>query len=123
YERNELEAALTHFNAVTERRYVVNRGCAYEGFTGRMLVAAAPGDAAALTQAGDEWRQFEESLWGFPGLLYHSVQARAALLSGDTPAALRWARTFMAPPPAAPMIWLEASHITKVRCLLAGGDV
>ncbi len=122
YERNELDAALTHFNAVTDRRYVVNRGCAYEGFTGRMLVAAAQGDEAALSQAGDEWRQFEESLWGFPGPLYHSVQARAALLIGDTPAALRWARTFTAPPPAAPMIWLEASHITKVRCLLAAAD-
>jgi len=122
YERNELEAALAHFSAVTERRYVVNRGCAYEGFTGRMLVAAARGDEAALIQAGDEWRQFEESLWGFPGPLYHSVQARAALLIGDTPAALRWARTFTNPLPAAPMIWLEASHITKIRCLLAGGN-
>ena len=94
YERNELEAALAHFSAVTERRYVVNRGCAYEGFTGRMLVAAAQGDEAALAQAGEEWRQFEESLWGFPGPLYHSVHARAALLIGDTSSALRWALLF-----------------------------
>ncbi len=121
YERNDLERAAAHFTAVTDRRYVVNRGCAYDGFTGRMLVAAALGDEDALVRAGEEWRVFEESLWGLLGPLYHSARARSELLLGHTGAALRWARAFTAPLSGAPMLWAEFSHITKVRCLLAAG--
>ncbi len=121
YERNELASATAHFTAMTERRYVVNRGCAYEGFTGRMLAAAVQGDETALAAADEEWRTFEESLWGLPGPHYYSVQARAALLMGDPSTALRWARSFSAPLSPAPMLWAEVSHITKVRSLLAAG--
>jgi len=119
YERNDLDAAEVHFAALRERCYAVHRGCAYDGFTGSLLVAAARGRSSAVAQISDEWRSFEQSLWGLPGPLHYSAQARAALLLGDLAAAERWAATFNTPLTPVPMFWLESSHITKLRCLLA----
>jgi LuxR family maltose regulon positive regulatory protein len=121
YERNHLERAAGHFAALCERRYAVHRGCAYDGFTGAMLVAAATGRAEAVAEISAEWRSFEQSLWGLPGPLPASVRARADLLLGDAGAAQRWAAGFTAPLPPTPIFWLESSHVTKLRCLLAAG--
>lgn len=118
YERNDLDGAEVHFAALRERCFAVHRGCAYDGFTGSLLVAAVRGRSAATAQIGEEWRSFEQSLWGLPGPLHYSARARAALLLGDS-AAGRWAASFNVPLGPPPMFWLETSHITKVRCLLA----
>jgi LuxR family maltose regulon positive regulatory protein len=122
YERNHLAAAAGHFTALRERRYAVHRGCAYDGFTGALLVAAVQGQRDAVVQISDEWRSFEQTLWGLPGPLYYSARARADLLTGAAAAAQRWAAGFTTPLPPTPLFWLESSHITKLHCLLAAGS-
>lgn len=122
YERNHLAAADEHFAALRERRYAIHRGCAEDGFAGAMLIAAAQGCAGAVAEIGEEWRSFVQSLWELPGPLVDSAQARAALLSGDVRTARRWANGFRAPLGPGPMVWLEISHITKLRCLLASNQ-
>lgn len=122
YERNRLDAAAVHFAALTERCYAIHRSCAYDGFAGSMLIAAVQDRKGTIAQIEDAWRSFEEALWGLPGPLYYSARARAALLTGDVDAPRQWAAAFTAPLPSAPMIWLESSHVTKIRCLLAAGS-
>lgn len=119
YERNRLASAAAHFAALRRRCYALHRGCAYDGFAGSMLLAAAQGDQELAAEIGDEWRVFEHSLWGLPTPHFYSTQARAALLIGDVGAALRWADTYHEPLSPGPMLWIETSHITKLRCLLA----
>lgn len=121
YERNHLVAAEMHFAALREHCYAAHRGCADDGFTGSLLIAAAQGSRETVDRISSEWRSFAQSLWGLPSPLHASARARAALLMGDLHTAQRWAAAFSAPLTPAPMLWLEASHITKLRCLLAAG--
>lgn len=122
YERNRLDEAAAHFAALRRRAYAVHRGCAYDGFTGSLLLAALSGEPEQAAAVGDEWRAFDQGLWGLPAPLFYSAQARAALLAGDTAGALRWAATLREPVPAGPMVWMETSHITRLRCLLAAAE-
>ena len=97
YERNRLDSAQSHFKMLTEYCHAIHRGCAYDGFTGSMLVAAVQGRTDVIAQVVELWRSFDEFQWGLPDPLYYSAQARTALLTGDIDAARSWADTFVAP--------------------------
>ncbi len=120
----ELEAASNHFSAAVELRHVLEPRTAVDAMAGLALSQQLRG---LETEADETSRQLQEFAQDLNELHYlslaDSLQARLALLRGDSKQALKWARSVNEEAmPASLFLWLESPPITQARVLITAGS-
>jgi LuxR family maltose regulon positive regulatory protein len=86
---------------------------------GLALVYQARGENAEAWRVVEILSDFQVEQRGHEEDELHSLSAGLMLEQGNTEGAFRWADAFTTPPPDAPLLWVEVTHITRARILLA----
>jgi LuxR family transcriptional regulator, maltose regulon positive regulatory protein len=120
YERNELAAAVQHWQVVEAMRYRVNPGAYQASVIGLALVAQAQGAAAqalAYAKAARDWAVELRS----PPFLSHAtaLELRLALTGSDQVGASRSCQEIDTGSNQSRTVWLEQPRYTVVRVHLA----
>ena len=121
YERNDLAAAVQHWQVVETLRYRVNPGAYQASVIGLALVAQAQGAAAQALAYAKTARDWAVELHSPPFLAHATaLELRLALAGGDLAAALRRGQEINTGSNQSHTVWLEQPRYTVVRVLLAG---
>jgi LuxR family maltose regulon positive regulatory protein len=124
YEQNELDTAIVHFKEIAQHRYNgVHWRCAIDGLCGLGRSYGAQGE---IDQAEEVARMLDEYTLetrdADPMLIAQAYRARLNLLEGKVAPALHWAQTSTTIYDFRPLLWMEASLITRIRAYAADGS-
>jgi LuxR family maltose regulon positive regulatory protein len=119
YQWDELDSAEEHFAAIMEYRYFAHQSTWQNGIFGLALVHQAREKNAEAIQIQELTRQFDIERIGYVEDSTLSMHARLMLLQGNLDSAYRWANAYRVPVPDHPLFWLEMTHLTRARILLA----
>ncbi len=122
YQWNELEAAAGYFSQIMENRYTAQVTTMRDAVAGIALIHQLRGDPKQAWQMVESISHYDLELYGIEDVRTRSLRARLLLMEGDQESAGRWADSFTAQPPDAPLLWLAEPQIMRVRALLARGN-
>jgi LuxR family maltose regulon positive regulatory protein len=119
YQWNDLDAAGVHLAELLDQRHLIQSLAAHHGMAGLALVYQARGESAEAWRVVEILSEFQVEQRGNEENEAHSLRSGLMLDQGNREGAFRWADAFTAPPPDAPLFWVEVPHITRARILLA----
>lgn len=121
YQWNELDSAAGQFERVVADGYLAHQICIENSKYGLALIYQARGRSDEANRLVEQIAAVDIGRVGYVEEDTLSLQARLALQQGRPGSAYRWADAFTAPPADRPLLWLELTHVTRARVLLARG--
>ena len=123
YLRNDLETAHQYFTQIVKNRYIAHGSVYRDAVAGLALIHQIKGESAEARLLIEAMSRSDLEETGSEDSRTHSLRARLQFLQGDLEDASRWVDTFSDLPPDVPLMWLEEPQVTRVRVLLARGDL
>ena len=123
YLRNDLETAHQYFAQIVKNRYIAHGSVYRDAVAGLALIHQIKGESAEARLLIEAMSRSDLEETGSEDSRTHSLRARLQFLQGDLEDASRWVDTFSDLPPDVPLMWLEEPQVTRVRVLLARGDL
>jgi len=121
---NDLETAVLHFTKAINDRYVLHVGGALDSLVGLTLTFQALGQTDNAEATVSLLLEFAQGN-NYPASvsIARSCQARLSLLQGDLESANQWLKMVdLTPDPSMMFFWIEMTHITQCRILIAQGS-
>lgn len=123
YERDDLDAAARHFDALVSRKYKASYPGYMSGLNALALIAGARGDHATAAAYAREALAFADEVGG--GFLQNQAlgcAVQAALAGGDVAAALQAAARIRPDLHLGLSVVFEQPRLSQARALIAAGD-
>jgi len=120
----DLDRALLHFAAATERKYIMHDAQALCSLAGLALTYQGLGRTEEANESMEELLAFAHQTNESVRLpTAQSVRARLSLLQGDLETAASWQRSFHGDfSLSSLLVWLEVPEVTRCRVLIAIGS-
>jgi LuxR family maltose regulon positive regulatory protein len=120
----DLDRALLHFAAATERKYIMHDAQALCSLAGLALTYQGLGRTEEANESLEELLAFaHENNESIRLPTAHSARARLSLLQGDLETAATWQRSFHGNfDVSSLLVWLEVPEVTRCRVLIAIGS-
>lgn len=119
---NQLELAEQHFTFLLKYEHAAIAIVVCQGLAHLALIRQVRGRQEEANHVLDVMEELDLDVGGRVTDSTHAMRAWLQLLQDDAERALRWAHTFTAPVPDAPLLWLANPHLIQARILIAGGE-